>query len=363
MSHAAPEHAHHDESASRGSASTSTRSTRGSHDGVRQHVEPIRGRPATSAPSLPIESPAPPGLRRRRRRLPTRQLRSRRVRASEPSAASVRRRDRSVAARRSAAAAMASAPPKAPAKPKKIDPKLPGSGIPARQVIRMLVWVRRVVAGRRSSRSSCTSSSRRPSAGRSPPRPTPRCACRYPVEGVPPRRSVRRGDDAPLDAHRLPRPPLVGRRCSRSRSSSAASSAAGSARSARCTTSSAGSSRRATGAATRASRRTRRTAYQRVKYYLMYAFLRGGRRRQRHRRALRSDLHRACAPSASACIPAVQYIGGRGARRRARRQRAPRAVRRRRRAGLSRAHGLAVASSSTSTRRGSSAFSSSRSSS
>ena len=45
----------------------------------------------------------------------------------------------------SATAAVASAPPKAPARPKKIDPKLPGSGIPARPLIRGLVWARRVV--------------------------------------------------------------------------------------------------------------------------------------------------------------------------------------------------------------------------
>ncbi|MET0593571.1 MAG: 4Fe-4S binding protein, partial [Polyangiaceae bacterium] len=44
-----------------------------------------------------------------------------------------------------ASAAIASAPPKGPAKPKKIDPKRPGSGIPARRSIRTLVWVRRVV--------------------------------------------------------------------------------------------------------------------------------------------------------------------------------------------------------------------------
>jgi polyferredoxin len=42
-------------------------------------------------------------------------------------------------------AADGDAPPKAkaPAKKQKIDPKLPGSGIPARKVVRILVWVRR----------------------------------------------------------------------------------------------------------------------------------------------------------------------------------------------------------------------------
>jgi polyferredoxin len=45
----------------------------------------------------------------------------------------------------SAPAAVASAPSQAPARPKKIDPKRPGSGIPARRVIRGLVWARRFV--------------------------------------------------------------------------------------------------------------------------------------------------------------------------------------------------------------------------
>ena len=62
------------------------------------------------------------------------------------------------------------------------------------------------------------------------------------------------GDDAPLDAHRLPRAPLERRACSRSRWSSVASSAAGSAPSARSTTSSRGSSRRGTGRGAHARR-------------------------------------------------------------------------------------------------------------
>ncbi len=41
------------------------------------------------------------------------------------------------------ASAVAAALPGAPSKPKKIDPKLPGSGIPARKSIRALMWVRR----------------------------------------------------------------------------------------------------------------------------------------------------------------------------------------------------------------------------
>ena len=40
-------------------------------------------------------------------------------------------------------AAAAKAAPKAPPAKKKVDPKLPGSGFPARKVIRVLVWVRR----------------------------------------------------------------------------------------------------------------------------------------------------------------------------------------------------------------------------
>ena len=55
-----------------------------------------------------------------------------------------------------------------------------------------------------------------------------------------------------------------------------------------------------------------------MKYYLIYAFLAAAVAGQRDRRAVRSDLHRACAPSGSAVIPAVQYIGGHGLRRRQR---------------------------------------------
>ena len=69
---------------------------------------------------------------------------------------------------------------------------------------------------------------------------------------------------------------------------------------------------------------------------------RRGGRGQRHRRALRSDLHRACAPSASRVHPgrAVHRRSRRSAPRRTSTERA-RAVRRRQRAGLPRASGLA----------------------
>ena len=62
--------------------------------------------------------------------------------ASKKAAASA---SATVASAAVASAAVASAPPIAPARPKKIDPKRPGSGIPARPVIRTLVWVRRFV--------------------------------------------------------------------------------------------------------------------------------------------------------------------------------------------------------------------------
>ncbi len=110
--------------------------------------------------------------------------------------------------------------------------------------------------------------------------------------GLPPGRSVRRRDDAALDAHGLPRPPLERRPARGSRSSSAASSAAGSARSARSTTSSPGSSRRRSGRGG-ASRRGEQDAHLPAREVLPPLRVpRRRRRRERHRRDVRPDLHR-----------------------------------------------------------------------
>ncbi len=51
----------------------------------------------------------------------------------------------SAAMTQGAASVAVAVPGKAPTKPKKIDPKRSGSGIPARKVIRGLVWARRIV--------------------------------------------------------------------------------------------------------------------------------------------------------------------------------------------------------------------------
>ena len=104
---------------------------------------------------------------------------------------------------------------------------------------------------------------------------------------------------------------LVASACSRSRSSSAASSAAGSARSARSTTSSAWIFPSRYGRGDKRVEANKTHAYQRAKYYLLYAFLVGGRRRQRHRRPLRSRSASPSAPSASRVIPAAQYLARR----------------------------------------------------
>ena len=96
--------------------------------------------------------------------------------------------------------------------------------------------------------------------------------------------------------------------------------------------------------------------YQRAKYYLLYAFLARGRRGQRDRRHVRSDLRRGALDRPRRDSGGAVPRGRAALRRRDARSVARAAERRRSHAGLPRAHRLAVATSRTSTRRGSSSF-------
>jgi NAD-dependent dihydropyrimidine dehydrogenase PreA subunit len=147
----------------------------------------------------------------------------------------------------------------------RLHPKRAGSGLPARPVIRALVWARRVVQAGAFAlfcfllvRTGFSGACERVRVG-------------LPRRGLPPRRPLRRRDDL-LSTHTVYRAPGGRWACWRSRSSSGASSAAGSAPSARSTTSSRGSSptsRRHHGGERVEANMTHPATS--AKYYLLYA--------------------------------------------------------------------------------------------